>query len=244
MEFHLRVPGGYWCLDIRQTSLYISRHAFAFFRRYSSGERRRAVQGGGRVAHNGPLRRLSMTSRKREQLLSTAVDLFYREGYHATGIDRILAESGVAKMTLYKHFRSKDELIMAALEVRRQRTAERMLEAEARLQPRAAILAVFDGLQEFLQDEAFRGCAFIHAAAEFHERSHPIHRQAAEQKAFVEAYFQRQLERLGVRSAALLARQLQYLMEGALVMAHIHGPADQAREARQAAESLLQVAGI
>lgn len=156
-----------------------------------------------------------MTSRKREQLLSTAVDLFYREGYHATGIDRILAESGVAKMTLYKHFRSKDELIMAALEVRRQRTAERMLEAEARLQPRAAILAVFDGLQEFLQDEAFRGCAFIHAAAEFHERSHPIHRQAAEQKAFVEAYFQRQLERLGVRSAALLARQLQYLMEGA-----------------------------
>ena len=54
-----------------------------------------------------------MTSRKREQLLSTAVDLFYREGYHATGIDRILAESGVAKMTLYKHFRSKDELIMA-----------------------------------------------------------------------------------------------------------------------------------
>ncbi|MCO1692374.1 helix-turn-helix transcriptional regulator, partial [Pseudomonas aeruginosa] len=60
-----------------------------------------------------------MTSRKREQLLSTAVDLFYREGYHATGIDRILAESGVAKMTLYKHFRSKDELIMAALEVRR-----------------------------------------------------------------------------------------------------------------------------
>ncbi|WP_134597517.1 TetR/AcrR family transcriptional regulator [Pseudomonas aeruginosa] len=185
-----------------------------------------------------------MTSRKREQLLSTAVDLFYREGYHATGIDRILAESGVAKMTLYKHFRSKDELIMAALEVRRQRTAERMLEAEARLQPRAAILAVFDGLQEFLQDEAFRGGAFIHAAAEFHERSHPIHRQAAEQKAFVEAYFQRQLERLGARSAALLARQLQYLMEGALVMAHIHGPADQAREARQAAESLLQVAGI
>ena len=88
-----------------------------------------------------------MTSRKREQLLSTAVDLFYREGYHATGIDRILAESGVAKMTLYKHFRSKDELIMAALEVRRQRTAERMLEAEARLQPRAVILAVFDGLQ-------------------------------------------------------------------------------------------------
>ncbi|MCO3058130.1 TetR family transcriptional regulator, partial [Pseudomonas aeruginosa] len=76
-----------------------------------------------------------------------------------------------------------------------------------------------------------------------HERSHPIHRQAAEQKAFTEAYFLRQLERLGVAQPAPLARQLQYLMEGALVMAHIHGPGEQAQEARQAAESLLQVAG-
>ena len=57
-----------------------------------------------------------MASSKREQLLNTALQLFYREGYHSTGIDRILAESGVAKMTLYKHFKSKDELILAVLQ--------------------------------------------------------------------------------------------------------------------------------
>jgi len=62
-----------------------------------------------------------MASNKRDQLLSTAEDLFYRDGYHATGIDRILAESGVAKMTLYKHFKSKDELIVAVLDARHER---------------------------------------------------------------------------------------------------------------------------
>ena len=61
-----------------------------------------------------------MASSKRDQLINTAQELFYREGYHATGIDRILAESGVAKMTLYKHFRSKDELIQAVLQSREQ----------------------------------------------------------------------------------------------------------------------------
>ena len=59
-----------------------------------------------------------MATSKREQLLDTALRLFYREGYHATGIERILAESGVAKMTLYKHFASKDELMLAALQRR------------------------------------------------------------------------------------------------------------------------------
>ena len=62
-----------------------------------------------------------MASNKRDQLLNTAENLFYREGYHATGIDRILAESGVAKMTLYKHFKSKDELILAVLDARHER---------------------------------------------------------------------------------------------------------------------------
>ena len=91
----------------------------------------------------------SKASSKREQLLNTALELFYREGYHATGIDRILAESGVAKMTLYKHFKSKDELIMAALEERHARTLRRFGDAPRRA-PREAILAVFDNLHGYL----------------------------------------------------------------------------------------------
>ena len=185
-----------------------------------------------------------MASSKRELLLNTAQDLFYREGYHATGIDRILAESGVAKMTLYKHFKSKDELIMAALEERHARMVERMRTAERLLEPRAAILAVFDGLQAFLDSDDFCGCAFIHAAGEFHDREHPIHRQAAEHKAFVGRFFAAQLQRLDAAQPQGLANQLQYLLEGVLVMAHMQGPAQQALEARAAAEVLLRHAGV
>ncbi|MCP8466667.1 TetR/AcrR family transcriptional regulator [Pseudomonas sp. ZM23] len=185
-----------------------------------------------------------MASSKRELLLSTAQDLFYREGYHATGIDRILAESGVAKMTLYKHFKSKDELIMAALEERHGRMVARMEAAERHVEPRAAILGTFDALQEFLRAEDFSGCAFIHAAAEFHDRNHPIHAQAAAHKAYIERHYLCQLQRLGVAQPEVLARQLQYLLEGVLVMAHMQGPAQQAQEARAAADVLLQHAGV
>ncbi|BAN47816.1 TetR/AcrR family transcriptional regulator [Metapseudomonas resinovorans] len=185
-----------------------------------------------------------MASSKREQLVSTALALFYRDGFHATGIDRILAESGVAKMTLYNHFKSKDELIIAALESRFAPAAERMARAFAELPPRDAILRVFDGLDEWLRQDEFCGCAFINAAAEFHRRDHPVHQLAASYKAATQDYFRGALERLGVVQPERLARQLQYLMEGAVSMAHIEGPADQALDARDAAEQLLRAAGV
>ena len=87
-----------------------------------------------------------MASRRRDHLVDIALDLFSRDGFHATGIDKILAESGVAKMTLYKHFRSKDELILAALRRRDERfrnwfmrTVERRADT-----PRERLLAMFD----------------------------------------------------------------------------------------------------
>lgn len=185
-----------------------------------------------------------MASSKRDQLVNTALALFYREGFHATGIDRILAESGVAKMTLYKHFKSKDELIMAALESRFAPAAERMARAFERLPPREAILRVFDGLDEWLKQDEFCGCAFINAAAEFHDRDHPVHRLAASYKFTTQHYFREALERLQVADPARLARQLQYLMEGAISMGHIQGPGDQALEAKEAADLLLRAAGV
>lgn len=185
-----------------------------------------------------------MASSKRDQLVNTALALFYREGFHATGIDRILAESGVAKMTLYKHFKSKDELIIAALESRFAPAAERMAWAFQHLPPREAILRVFDGLDEWLKQDEFCGCAFINAAAEFHDRDHPVHRLAASYKISTQNYFCDALERLQVAEPARLARQLQYLMEGAVSMAHIQGPGDQALEAKESADLLLRAAGV
>lgn len=185
-----------------------------------------------------------MASSKRDLLIDTAIALFYRDGFHATGIDRILAESGVAKMTLYKHFKSKDELIEAALQQRLEPSRQRMAWALDNLSPKGAILAVFDGLQALINGGEFFGCAFVNAAAEFHDREHPIHRVAASHKANAERHFRVALERLEVAEPERLARQLQYLMEGAITMAHIQGPGDQALEAKDAAAILLRAAGV
>jgi len=166
---------------------------------------------------------VSMASNKRDQLLNTAENLFYREGYHATGIDRILAESGVAKMTLYKHFKSKDELILAVLDARHELMLTRLRERAARLPPREALLGIFDGLHGMIHgNDAFCGCLFINAAAEYHDRDHPIHRRSSAYKAELLAYLRELLERLNAPQPLQLARQLQYLLEGALSMVPVH----------------------
>ncbi|KIL04537.1 transcriptional regulator [Stutzerimonas stutzeri] len=185
-----------------------------------------------------------MATNKREQLLGTAEQLFYREGYHATGIDRILSESGVAKMTLYKHFKSKDELILAVLQERHRVILERLHQRAAALPPREALLALFDGLHAMIERESFCGCLFLNAASEYHAHDHPIHRCAAAYKAELQRYLHDLLERMHAAQPRSLARQLQYLLEGALTMAHMEGPGDQAREAKLAAEQLLAAAGL
>jgi AcrR family transcriptional regulator len=185
-----------------------------------------------------------MASSKREKLIDTAQDLFYREGYHATGIDRILAHSGVAKMTLYKHFRSKEELIQAVLERRGQGVLAQLAALRAGTAPREAVLQVFDGLHAWIGAADFCGCGFINAAAEYHDRQHPIHRQAAAFKAAFAEHLRESLQQLGVAEAAQLASQLQFLFEGALSMAHVQGPGAQALQARAAAVALLDAAGV
>ncbi|MGH8435088.1 MAG: TetR/AcrR family transcriptional regulator [Pseudomonas sp.] len=185
-----------------------------------------------------------MASSKRDQLVSTALELFYREGYHATGIDRILAESGVAKMTLYKHFKSKEELILAVLDSQHQQLSQRMQFALENLPPREAILGTYEGLHLWLNEKGFRGCLFSHAAAEFSNPEHPVHQQAALNKRFVCGFFLSALQRLGAPEPERLARQLQFLFEGAMSMGHLYGPTDQALVAKAAAEQLLEAAGV
>ena len=186
-----------------------------------------------------------MSTNKRDLLLGTAERLFYTEGYHATGIDRILSESGVAKMTLYKHFKSKEELILAVLDARQQPMLARLRAAREKLPPRKALLGIFDGLNEMIHSpNAFCGCLFINAAAEYHDRDHPIHQRSAAYKGQFQTHLRELLEALDVAQPEQLARQLQFLIEGALSMAHIEGPGDQALLAKAAAEQLLRAAGV
>src|SRR5690606_34839425 len=190
------------------------------------------LEGNAPLPHNGSHQETHMTTNKRDQLITTAERLFYTEGYHATGIDRILAESGVAKMTLYKHFKSKEELILAVLDARQQPMLERLREARDTLPPRKALLGIFNGLNNMIHSPgAFCGCLFINASAEYHDREHPIHRRSAIYKSEFQTHLRELLERLDAPEPEKLARQLQFLIEGALSMAHIEGPADQALDA-------------
>lgn len=182
-----------------------------------------------------------MASLRRDHLVGTALALFSKHGYHATGIDRILAESGVAKMTLYKHFRSKDELILAVLR-RRDEEFCRWFQAEVEARaatPRERILAVFDVLETWFKDPDFNGCCFIHAAGEYARKDDPVHLAAAEHKARIQSYLRELAQTAGAASADDVSRQLMLLVDGAIVAAHVSGDVIGARSARNLAEALL-----
>jgi AcrR family transcriptional regulator len=179
---------------------------------------------------------------KRDLLLDTANRLFYRDGYHAVGIDTILREAGLAKMTLYHHFASKEELIVAALERRGELLAESMQAAmeQAGSSPRKRLLALFEWHREWFSSRDFNGCAFIRAAGEYTELSSPIHRVVAKQKERSRAAVQQIVEAMGIPDAAAVGAQIHLLLQGAIVNAHVFGDATVIDSARDAALKLLK----
>ena len=182
-----------------------------------------------------------MASSRRDHLINTALKLFYRDGYHATGIDKILAESGVAKMTLYNHFKSKDELILAALRRRDEEFRNwfmRTVERRGRT-PRERLVAIFDAVEDWLNGQECSGCMFINASAEFARYDDPIHAIAAEHKHLVFGYIRDLATAAGARNPVELAQELMLLREGAIVLTHVTGKVDPARQARKAAEVLI-----
>jgi len=176
----------------------------------------------------------------RERILETAERLFYRDGYRAVGVDTIIAESGVAKMTLYRHFGSKDELIAAFLE----RANHQLLEWIEGLigphgDPRAALIAVFDGVAKLASSPECLGCAFVGAAAEFPEPEHPGHRVALEHKRAVAARLSELAEAAGARDPQELAEELLLVMDGAWSASRVFGPGNHGTRAAEAARTLI-----
>ena len=185
-----------------------------------------------------------MPASRREQLIDSAADVFYREGFKATGIDKVLSEAGVAKMTLYHHFRSKDDLIVAALRRRDERFRNwlvRTIEASAK-EPRQRLLALFDALEQWFSGGDFHGCAFINAAAEFGDLADPIHATAAEHKRLLRNYLESLAEEAGAKEPRRLAQQICLLADGAVVMAQVSADPSAAATARAAAEVLIEAA--
>lgn len=182
-----------------------------------------------------------MTSMRRDHLVNTALKLFSRYGFHATGIDRILSESGVAKMTLYKHFKSKDELILAALQ-RHDEVYRAWLTREVEslaTAPRERLLALFAALAGWFKNVEFAGCCIINATAEYADRDNPIHVAAAEHKRMIRAYILALAAAADAKNADELADQLMLLMEGAIVSAQVSGEVAPAWHAKAAADVLI-----
>ena len=185
-----------------------------------------------------------MASVKRDQLVDTALDLFYRDGFHATGVDKILEKAGVARMTLYNHFKSKDELILAALRRRDEKFRNSFMRAVERLgkTPRDRLLAIFDALEEWFSGKDYSGCMFINASAEFARPDDPIHMVAGEHKNLILNYVRELTKSAGATEPDALADGLMLLMEGAIVMSYVAGDRNAATRAKMAAEALIQQA--
>ena len=185
-----------------------------------------------------------MVGGRRDQLVETAVELFYKNGYHATGIERILSEAGVSKPTLYRHFQSKDDLIVAALRRWDEESRAWLHQEMARRAdtPRERVLALFDALADWFQEPGFQGCMFVNAAVEFADHDNPIHQVAADHKRIFATEFREEVAAAGVADAQEVTEQLMILMDGAIVTAHTSGHGESARRARKMAEAILAAA--
>ncbi len=186
---------------------------------------------------------------KRDELIDTALEMFSRDGFHSTGINSILEKAGVAKMTLYKHFKSKDELVVAALRRRDENFRQwftRFVESSS-TDPRDRLLATFDALDLWFNNKAipgekFRGCTFVNAASEYEDEKSPVRSTCAEHKRLISSYVRSLAEQAGASDPGLLAQQFDLLTEGAINNAYVCGDLSAARTARKVAESLIDQA--
>ena len=183
-----------------------------------------------------------MASNLRECLVDAALGLFYKYGYRATGIEKILTVSGVSKMTLYKYFKSKDELILATLRRQDERIRNWLMrEVEQRgSSPHERILAIFDALSEWISKPGFHGCPFMNVTAEYSEPGDPIHAFAAEHKRILTNYIYDLVKETGAPDPKGLAQQIMLLVDGAIVSAKISHSEKPAGGARNIADALLK----
>ena len=182
--------------------------------------------------------RADVRAAMQERILETADRLFYGQGIRAVGVDTIAAEIGISKRTLYNHFPSKDDLIVAYL-------SRRLKPAPPSDRPLLEqIMGAFDRLERTIATGVFRGCPFVNAVSELKEPAHAANRIALTFKEQRRVWFQDLLERLGIATAEPLSMQLQILMDGAIAAAIVRGDPAVAAAARAAAKVLVEAASV
>ena len=181
----------------------------------------------------------------RERVLEAAYELFSRGGVEATGIDAVIAEAGVAKMTLYRNFGSKEALALAFLEERNERWTNgwflSRVEALADT-PAGKLLAIFDVFGEWFEEDGYQGCPFINVLLEQPVRENPVRQAAAGYLANNRSIIAELAAEAGVADPDEVAHQWHILMKGAIISA-VEGDPGAARRARGLAELVLRAHG-
>lgn len=182
-----------------------------------------------------------MRPSKRDELVQKSLTAFYQNGFHATGMDSLVEKTGISKTSMYKHFRTKEDLILATLRMRDETFRNwlfRKMESLATT-PQGQLLAMFDALGEWFKQPDFQGCMFIKASSEYQSADHPIHQQSADHKHLLERHLSKIAQKAGLTDPDLIARQLLLLKEGAIITAHLNHTENPAADAKAAAEILI-----
>lgn len=200
--------------------------------------------GDGSVTRRAATRhRASRNGAARQRILNSAFRLFYARGVRAVGVDTIIAESGVAKATFYKHFRAKDDLVVAYLDrVDAVWTGQLRRAAElAGPDPVEQLVGLFDALETACRRDGYRGCAFINTAAEAVPGS-AVHERTVAHKRAVLAWVEGLAAQAGAEAPHRLARSLTMVLDGALSVGALDADPAAAAEAREAARVLVSAA--
>lgn len=182
----------------------------------------------------------------RERVEHAAYRLFSRRGVRGVGVDTVISEARVAKMTLYRNFASKDDLVLAFLRRREELWTRGWLCAESTRRgrtPRERLLAIFDIFDEWFRDPEFEGCSFVTTMLEFTDRSSPVRQACVNHLAEVRDYVRRLAVEAGVADPDCFARQWHVLMNGSIIAA-AEGDPDAAVRARDLALLLLCCHGL
>jgi len=178
----------------------------------------------------------------RQRILDSAYELFSRRGIRATGIDEVIKSASVAKATLYRHFSSKDELVLAFLQQREQLWTKGWVEEEARRRgetPEEQLLAIFDLFHEWFQKDDFEGCSFINVLLEMNDRGTPIGKASADHLNTIRSIIRSLAEEAGLREPEQFAHSWHILMKGSIVAAG-EGDRDAAGRAQAMGRLLIE----
>lgn len=184
-------------------------------------------------------------SKIKQHIIETASELFYRNGYNSTGINEIIAESGIAKATLYNHFRTKDDICLAYLQHKDATFIHDIQEfCKSKRKGKARVLGIFDFLQVFFQDKDFNGCWCIKTVSEIPKDDEKIRNEIQSQKKrFIQVItdlVRDNIKDVTDKKAATIARQMYLLYESAVAESHLHQADWPISDTKKIANQLLQ----